>query len=50
MDFEKIRPKIISVLGEQIFQNIILAAQLEETNKENRELKVELENMKGGNK
>ena len=38
------------IMKEQIFQNIILAAQLEETNKENRELKVELENMKGGNK
>lgn len=42
MEFEKIKPKLVMVLGEQAFQNIILAAQLEETTQKLQEANKEI--------
>ncbi|WP_353853119.1 hypothetical protein [Dehalobacter restrictus] len=42
MEFDKLRPKLVMILGEQTFQNIILSAQLEETTQKLQEANKEI--------
>lgn len=48
MDFDTLKPKLVMVLGEQAFQNIVLATQLEETLKKLQEANNTISSQKGG--
>jgi hypothetical protein len=38
IDFNALRPKLVQVLGEQIFQNLLLTTQLEQMEKRIKDL------------